>query len=112
MKTNELRQTKKYSDMVLMYGPAVELYIENFTNEDTWECDSPESFEREFKSKYKFNYAHVRDFTFKMLQKATIAEPLKYYIDFKRYHDDLMVKNGGDFVSFEKDGFYWLFEQP
>ena len=111
MKISELRQTKKYSDMILMYGPAVELYIENFTNEETWECDSPEAFEREFKSKYKFNYAHVRDFTFKMLQKATIAEPLKYYIDFKRYHDDLTVKNEGCFISIKKDGLYWLFEK-
>ena len=110
MKISELRQTKKYSDMILMYGPAVELYIENFTNEETWECDSPEAFEREFKSKYKFNYAHVRDFTFKMLQKATIAEALKHYIDSQKYHDELTGENGG-FISFEKNTFFWLFKE-
>ena len=112
MNAHELRQTTNYKSMVLHYGPAVELYIKNFTNEDTWECDSPEAFEREFKNKYRFNYSSARDFTFKMLQNETMPGNLKYYIDFNRYHDDLMVKNGGDFVSFEKDGFYWLFEQP
>ena len=111
MNTNELRQTEVFKKMVVDYGPAVELYLEHFTIEETWSCESPESFRCEFKNKYRFSYTSDVDFMYKMLEKATIAEPLKYYIDSKKYHDDLTGENGG-FISFEKNTFFWLFKAP